>query len=59
MTHEVLELCERPMETTLSFCPFCRTFDEKGFNPRQLEKHLARHLESLALFALPRNNDKT
>ena len=51
----VLALCERPLETTPSSCRLC---DSKGLSPEQLETHLARHMEALALFALPKTYDR-
>ncbi|KAG8525716.1 uncharacterized protein KY384_000476 [Bacidia gigantensis] len=56
--HAVLALCERPLQTTRSSCSLCHATEANELSPEQLKKHLAQHLESLALFALPRNNDK-
>lgn len=54
----VLALCQRPLETVPSSCHLCHSEDAKDLSPKRLEKHLARHLETLALFSLPRNNEK-
>ena len=54
----VLALCQRPLETVPSSCHLCHSEDAKDLSPKRLEKHLARHLEALALFSLPRNNEK-
>lgn len=54
----VLALCERPLETTQSSCPLCHSEDAKDLTPKRLEKHLGRHMETLAMFALPRNYEK-
>ncbi|KAL8955250.1 MAG: hypothetical protein Q9193_006826 [Seirophora villosa] len=42
---------ERSHEIDDLRCPLCQTLEE---STKQLENHLARHLEELALFALPR-----
>ena len=53
----ILEFFERPMERSQASCPLCPAKQPRFFPARRLEKHLARHMESLALFALPRNNN--
>ena len=52
----ILEFFERPMERSQASCPLCPAKESRFFPARLLEKHLARHMEALALFALPRNN---
>lgn len=54
----ITSLFERPLTTTTGSCPFCVDEGTKKLSVGRLEKHLARHMEILALFALPRNNDK-
>ena len=56
--HNVVSWCERPLETMLSTCPLCRSDDAKDLSPERLEKHLGRHMEILALFALPMDDEK-
>lgn len=53
----ILDLFERAMESTLASCPLCFAEDSSNLSAERLEKHLARHMEALALFALPRNNN--
>lgn len=53
----VLDLFERAMESTLASCPLCFAEGSSNLSAKRLEKHLARHMEALALFALPRNNN--
>ncbi len=48
----VLDMCERPLESIPSKCPLCHYEGVDGLNPEQLEQYLARHMETLALFAL-------
>ena len=45
------------MESTLASCPLCFAEGSRDLSVKRLEKHLARHLEALALFALPRNDN--
>ena len=45
------------MESTLASCPLCFAEGSSNLSAKRLEKHLARHMEALALFALPRNNN--
>ena len=52
----ILEFFERPMERSQASCPLCPAKDSRFFPARLLEKHLARHVEALAFFALPRND---
>ena len=52
---EILSLFERPATTTQAPCPFCLSEDTKGISMTRLEKHMAQHMEALALFALPRS----
>ena len=53
----ILEFFERPMERSQASCPLCPAKESRFFPARRLEKHLARHMETLALFALPRINN--
>ena len=53
----ILDLFERAMETTLASCPLCFAEGSSDLSAKHLEKHLARHMEALALFALPRNDN--
>ena len=53
----ILDLFERAMESTLASCPLCFAEGSNDLSAKRLEKHLARHMEALALFALPRNNN--
>ena len=52
----VISLFERPVSTSTTSCPFCKNDETKGLSMKNLEKHLARHMEMLALFALPRSH---
>ena len=54
----ILSLFERPSSNTTAACPFCFSEDTKRLPMTRFEKHLGRHMEILALFALPRNLDK-
>ncbi|RPB22638.1 hypothetical protein L211DRAFT_314263 [Terfezia boudieri ATCC MYA-4762] len=49
VAHILIEHCGVPVETA-QICPLCAT----GHYPGQLQRHLARHLQELALFALPK-----
>ena len=53
----ILDLFERAMESTLASCPLCFVEGSSNLSAKRLEKHLAKHMEALALFALPRNNN--
>ena len=53
----ILDLFERAMESTLASCPLCFAEGSSNLSAKRLEKHLARHMEALALFALPRNDN--
>jgi hypothetical protein len=51
----LIDMCHRPVdEVTEEQCPLCF---ETLSSTKQLCRHLARHLEDLALFALPRDKD--
>ena len=45
------------MERSQASCPLCPAKESRYFPARRLEKHLAWHMETLPLFALPRNNN--
>ena len=45
------------MESTLASCSLCFAEGSSDLSAKRLEKHLARHMEALALFALPRDNN--
>ena len=45
------------MESTLASCSLCFAEGSSNLSAKRLEKHLARHMEALALFALPRDNN--
>ena len=45
------------MESTSASCPLCFAEGSSDLSAKRLEKHLARHMEALALFALPRNDN--
>ena len=47
---ELLSMFSRPKTSHKGVCPLC------GIEAKKLENHLARHMERLALFALPRDN---
>ena len=48
-----VDMCATPLSVTTAFeCPLCKE-DIKGV--KQFEKHLGRHLEEIALFALPQS----
>ena len=53
----IVEFFERPMERSQASCPLCHAQESRVFPARRLEKHLAWHMEALALFALPRNHN--
>ncbi len=53
----VVSLFERPSTTTTASCPFCMSEETEELSISRLEKHIARHMEILALFSLPRSND--
>ena len=53
----ILDLFERAMESTLASCPLCFVEGSSNLSAKRLEKHLARHMEALALFALPRDSN--
>ena len=53
----ILDFFERPIEITCSSCPLCLVESSMNLSAKRLEKHLGRHLEALALFALPSKND--
>lgn len=55
----VVSLFERPSTTTTASCPFCISEETEELSISRLEKHIARHMEILALFSLPRSNDTT
>lgn len=55
--NSVVPLFERPATTTTASCPFCTREDTQGLSISRLAKHLARHMEMLALFALPHSDD--
>ena len=48
----VLDLFERPMESTLASCSLCSAEGSSNLSAKRLEKHLASHMEALALLAL-------
>ncbi|KAL9045156.1 MAG: hypothetical protein Q9214_001765 [Letrouitia sp. 1 TL-2023] len=50
----VIEMFQRPMESATVKCPLCLNNGQGALTIGAFEKHVARHLESLALFALPR-----
>ena len=52
----IISLFERPLSISSTPCPFCKNDETKGLSMKNLEKHLAGHMEMLALFALPRSN---
>ena len=52
----ILDFFERPIEITCSSCPLCLAENSMNLSAKRLEKHLGRHLEALALFALPSKN---
>ena len=45
------------MESTLASCPLCFAEGSSNLSAKRLEKHLARHMEALALFALPKDSN--
>ena len=45
------------MESTLASCSLCFAEGSSNLSVKRLEKHLARHMEALALFSLPRDNN--
>ena len=45
------------MENTLASCSLCFAEGSSDLSVKRLEKHLARHMEALALFALPKNEN--
>ena len=45
------------MESTSASCSLCFAEGSNNLSAKRLEKHLARHMEALALFALPRDNN--
>ena len=49
----IVSLFERPSTTSKAPCPFCLSEDTKDLSISRLEKHIAQHMETLALFALP------
>ena len=53
----VFDFFERAMESTLASCSLCFAEGSSNLSAKRLEKHLARHMEALALFALPRDNN--
>ena len=53
----VLDFFERAMETTSASCPFCFAEGSRNLSAKHLEKHLAGHMEALALVALPRDKN--
>ena len=53
---KVVSLFERPSTTSMTPCPFCMDEDTKNLSLIRYEKHIARHMEILALFALPRDH---
>jgi hypothetical protein len=63
---DVLKMCQRPLQSISSICPLCTNEieeyvngelmirrDPKYVSPADLKHHLGRHLEQLALFAIP------
>ncbi len=52
----IVDFFERPMERSQASCPLCPAKESRFFAAKRLEKHLARHMEALALFALPRSH---
>lgn len=50
----VADRCERAVQSAQP-CPICNV----EYSPRQLESHLGRHLQQLAIFALPKETDDT
>lgn len=52
----LVDICQRPVEeNSKTQCPLCT---ETVISTKQLCRHLARHLEALAMFALPQNKDE-
>lgn len=49
-----IEMFQRPLESATVECPLCLNNGQGALTLRAFEKHVARHMESLALFALPR-----
>ena len=56
-SRSVFDFFERAMESTLASCSLCFAESSSNLSAKRLEKHLARHMEALALFALPRDNN--
>jgi hypothetical protein len=63
---DLLNMCQRPLQSTSSICPLCTDETEEHVNgqlqirrdpkhvsPSELKRHLGHHLEQLALFAVP------
>ena len=53
----VFDCFEGATESTLASCSLCFAEGSSNLSAKRLEKHLARPMEALALFALPRDNN--
>lgn len=53
---DLIALFGRPLDRATSACEFCASEDTSALSATQLQHHLARHLEALALRVLPRSD---
>ncbi|KAL9611924.1 MAG: hypothetical protein Q9167_003447 [Letrouitia subvulpina] len=51
--NNAIEMFQRPLESATAECPLCLNSGRGALTIGAFEEHVARHLESLALFALP------